>query len=55
MVADRIAEAKRFEQTNYSLVSVQAVKELILNSECWTDEDICYEIAALRDKDPDNP
>eukprot|EP01125_Pyxidicula_operculata_P005664 TRINITY_DN1986_c0_g1_i1.p1 TRINITY_DN1986_c0_g1~~TRINITY_DN1986_c0_g1_i1.p1 ORF type:complete len:2857 (+),score=968.14 TRINITY_DN1986_c0_g1_i1:65-8635(+) len=34
----------------YPYLPVPSIQNFIEHSECWLDEDICYEIAALRDK-----
>lgn len=41
--------------SNYPIEPIEVVQKMILESEYWTEDDICYEIAAIRDSAPDDP
>jgi len=42
-------------RSNYALEPIEIVQKMLLEGENWNDDDICYEIAAIRDNAPDDP
>eukprot|EP01125_Pyxidicula_operculata_P015566 TRINITY_DN5298_c0_g1_i1.p1 TRINITY_DN5298_c0_g1~~TRINITY_DN5298_c0_g1_i1.p1 ORF type:complete len:1157 (-),score=176.02 TRINITY_DN5298_c0_g1_i1:1379-4849(-) len=54
VVADCVAVAKQFGHIHYNLVPNMHIQNYINSSECWNDQSICYEIAALHEKFIDN-
>lgn len=52
VVGDRMHEIKRFGHIHYNLMEVSPIRDAITKAEVWQDEDIAYEIAAIREKAP---
>lgn len=44
-----IWELKRYGVIQYNLLFLPSVRDFIMGAEKWSDDDICYEIAGIRD------
>lgn len=53
MIARLINEVKRFSVVVYNFSVVKCIAELIQSAEKWTNADVCYEIAILRENEPE--
>eukprot|EP01125_Pyxidicula_operculata_P015504 TRINITY_DN5265_c0_g1_i2.p1 TRINITY_DN5265_c0_g1~~TRINITY_DN5265_c0_g1_i2.p1 ORF type:complete len:1520 (+),score=363.72 TRINITY_DN5265_c0_g1_i2:326-4885(+) len=49
LYASIMSEAVRFNGNHFTFKSVPEIQKLITESDVWSDPDICYEIAVLRD------
>ena len=50
MIGNNIWELKQFGVIKYNLATLRSVRTFVENSEFWTDEDVLYEIASLRER-----
>lgn len=48
-----IWELKRYGLIQYNYITLSSVREYFFNCEKWMDDDICYEIATLRENSDD--
>jgi hypothetical protein len=53
LVGSSIWELKRYGLIQYNLLHLPSVRDFIQASEKWADDDICYEIAGIRDNADD--
>jgi hypothetical protein len=53
MIGNNIWELKQFGSIKYNLATFRPVRSFIERAEYWSDEDILYEIASLRERTSD--
>jgi hypothetical protein len=49
LIGSSIWEIKRYGVIQYNFLSIIPVREFISKAEKWANDDICYEIAVIRD------